>query len=372
MKAKVTVLGCGNSTGVPAIGNYWGKCDPNEPKNKRTRCSIAVQTEQTTLIVDTGPDFSAQLTRENINHIDGVFYSHAHSDHVNGMDELRIIRFRNNALSACLREDNPQCVRAMILMHNSPEMSSPWMETLEEGIRTGQTPFALKYGDELFDYMDTHPDFDLLFSNAMDSVEALAGDSFATDFDWSRFQRLIDIGGSAGSKSRAILQRHPGLQALVQDRPAIIAKVVAANAQRQRDEVDGRMTFVGGDAFVEVPAARNAGDVYLLSALLHGFEDAQCEIILRNVVRAMGEGDAPLVILEIVMAEQGADYSSVSFDMQMFIGTRGRERTLAQWQALLARSGLALREQVNLQSFAKMLVCTPLPHGVAAISSTTL
>ena len=281
-------------------------------------------------------------------------------------------RFRNNALSACLREDNPQCVRAMILMHNSPEMSSPWMETLEEGIRTGQTPFALKYGDELFDYMDTHPDFDLLFSNAMDSVEALAGDSFATDFDWSRFQRLIDIGGSAGSKSRAILQRHPGLQALVQDRPAIIAKVVAANAQRQRDEVDGRMTFVGGDAFVEVPAARNAGDVYLLSALLHGFDDAQCEIILRNVVRAMGEGDAPLVILEIVMAEQGADYSSVSFDMQMFIGTRGRERTLAQWQALLARSGLALREQVNLQSFAKMLVCTPLPHGVAAISSTTL
>jgi phosphoribosyl 1,2-cyclic phosphate phosphodiesterase len=98
MKAKVTVLGCGNSTGVPAIGNYWGKCDPNEPKNKRTRCSIAVQTEQTTLIVDTGPDFSAQLTRENISHIDGVFYSHAHSDHVNGMDELRIMRFRNNAL----------------------------------------------------------------------------------------------------------------------------------------------------------------------------------------------------------------------------------------------------------------------------------
>jgi len=281
-------------------------------------------------------------------------------------------RFRNNALSACLREDNPQCVRAMILMHNSPEMSRPWMETLEEGIRTGQTPFALQHGDELFDYMDKHPDFDLLFSNAMDSVEALAGDSFATDFDWRRFQRLIDIGGSAGSKSRAILQRHPGLQALVQDRPAIIAKVVATNAQRQPDEVDARMAFVGGDAFVDVPAARSAGDVYLLSALLHGFEDAQCEIILRNVVRAIGESDAPLVILEMVMAEQGADYSSVSFDMQMFIGTRGRERTLAQWQALLARSGLALREQVNLQSFAKMLVCSPLPHGVAAISSTTL
>jgi phosphoribosyl 1,2-cyclic phosphate phosphodiesterase len=96
--AKVTVLGCGNSTGVPAIGNHWGKCDPNEPRNNRMRCSLAVQTERTTLIIDTGPDFRTQLTRENISRLDGVFYTHAHSDHVNGIDELRIMRFRNNAL----------------------------------------------------------------------------------------------------------------------------------------------------------------------------------------------------------------------------------------------------------------------------------
>lgn len=96
--AKITVLGCGNSTGVPAIGNHWGLCDPNEPKNNRMRCSIAVQTEQTTLIVDTGPDFRHQLTRANINRIDGVLYTHMHSDHVGGIDELRIMRFRNKAL----------------------------------------------------------------------------------------------------------------------------------------------------------------------------------------------------------------------------------------------------------------------------------
>lgn len=98
MKAEITILGCGNSTGVPAIGNHWGLCDPNEPKNNRTRCSIAVQTKATTVIVDTGPDFSAQLTRERISHIDGVLYTHMHSDHVNGIDELRVIRFRNKTL----------------------------------------------------------------------------------------------------------------------------------------------------------------------------------------------------------------------------------------------------------------------------------
>jgi len=281
-------------------------------------------------------------------------------------------RFRNNAVSNYLRDDNPQCVRSMILMHNSPEMSLPWLATLEEGIRTGQPPFALQFGEELFDYMDTHPDFDQLFSNAMDSVEALTGDCFATDFDWSRFTRVIDIGGSAGSKSRAILKRHPGLRALVQDRPAIIEKVLVAQKRVAEDEVSVRMAFVGGDALREVPAARNAGDIYLLSALLHGFDDAQCETVLRTVVRGIGDSGATVAILEVVMPETGADLSSASFDMQMFIGTRGRERTLAQWQALLARSGLALTEQVDLQTFGKILVCTPQPHGVAAISSTTL
>ena len=94
---KVTILGCGNSTGVPSIGNYWGECDPNEPKNNRTRSSIAVQSDKTTLIIDTGPNFREQINRENITKIDGVLYTHAHSDHVNGIDELRVIRFRNQA-----------------------------------------------------------------------------------------------------------------------------------------------------------------------------------------------------------------------------------------------------------------------------------
>ncbi len=280
--------------------------------------------------------------------------------------------FRNSAVSHFLREDHPQSMRAMVLMHNSPEMSLPWLESLEQGMRTGQPPFALQFGQELFDYMDTHPDFDRLFSKAMDSVEALAGDSFAMDFDWGRFRRVIDVGGSAGSKARAILRRHPGLRALVLDRPAIIDKVLKAQQNTAQNQTSERMSFVGGDALSAVPAAESAADVYLLSALLHGFDDAHCERILHAVRRGIGSTGATLVILEVVMPESGADLNTASFDMQMFIGTRGRERTLAQWQALLARSGLALQEQVHLQSFAKMLVCAPLPQGVAAISPTVL
>jgi len=83
----------------------------------------------------------------------------------------------------CLRDGNQQNVRAMILMHNSPEMSRPWYEQLEQAVRGGDIPFSLTHGQELFTYLDEHADLDSLFSSAMDCVEALAGDSFVTDFD---------------------------------------------------------------------------------------------------------------------------------------------------------------------------------------------
>jgi phosphoribosyl 1,2-cyclic phosphate phosphodiesterase len=93
---KLTILGCGSSAGVPAIGNYWGACDPNDPRNMRTRPSISLQTEKTLIIVDTGPDFREQLNRENLGCPDAIIITHEHADHVNGIDELRTLQRRND------------------------------------------------------------------------------------------------------------------------------------------------------------------------------------------------------------------------------------------------------------------------------------
>lgn len=95
MQPKITILGCGASGGVPAIGNVWGKCDPNEPRNQRSRCSIAVQSATTTLVVDSGPDFRMQINRAEIEKIDAILYTHAHGDHINGLDELTSLRRRD-------------------------------------------------------------------------------------------------------------------------------------------------------------------------------------------------------------------------------------------------------------------------------------
>ncbi len=264
--------------------------------------------------------------------------------------------FKNNALSAYLRDNHPNTVRAMILMHNSVEMSKPWYQQLEQGIRTGEVPFQIAHGRELYAYMDDHAEFDALFSRAMDSVEALTGDSFATEFDWGQFNRIIDVGGSKGSKSMAILKRHPHLTALVVDRDQIIQAAVTYWIGKESPALLSRLSFQSGNLLDSVPAAEDGKDIYLLSAVLHGLDDADCIKVLRNVAAAGSGTDARIALMELVVPELKADISSAAFDMQMFMATRGRERTLSEWRSLFDQSGLKLDEQVSLKSMGKILV----------------
>lgn len=91
MSLKVTILGCGSSGGVPLITGNWGNCDPNNPKNNRTRSSILVQTQGLNILIDTSPDLRHQLLRTGIDRIDAVLYTHRHADHIFGIDDLRQI-----------------------------------------------------------------------------------------------------------------------------------------------------------------------------------------------------------------------------------------------------------------------------------------
>src|ERR1700722_14098837 len=95
---KITILGCSGSMGTPAAGGYWGKCDPAEPKNNRTRASILVQSEKTSLLVDATVDVRTHLNRLDLKKLDGLLISHAHSDHVNGLDDLKAISYHGNQL----------------------------------------------------------------------------------------------------------------------------------------------------------------------------------------------------------------------------------------------------------------------------------
>lgn len=93
MEAELIILGCGGSAGVPAIGNWWGACDPKEPRNTRSRPSIALRTPETFILVDTSPDIRDQFNRHpELGCPDAVIITHAHADHINGLDELRTLQ----------------------------------------------------------------------------------------------------------------------------------------------------------------------------------------------------------------------------------------------------------------------------------------
>jgi len=86
---KVRILGCGTSTGVPKIGNDWGRCDPEEPRNRRLRSSILVESAGAQILVDCGPDLRQQLLDARVGTLDAVIVTHTHGDHCHGIDELR-------------------------------------------------------------------------------------------------------------------------------------------------------------------------------------------------------------------------------------------------------------------------------------------
>lgn len=94
---RFTILGCGSSGGVPRLGGHWGECDPSEPRNVRRRCSLLIEREAeggtTRVLIDTSPDLRAQLLDAGIGTLDAVVYTHAHADHVHGIDDLRMIVF---------------------------------------------------------------------------------------------------------------------------------------------------------------------------------------------------------------------------------------------------------------------------------------
>lgn len=107
---RITILGCGSSGGVPRVGGDWGVCDSNNPKNRRSRCSILVEkwensavksgeeapaeSERTVILVDTSPDLREQLLAANVGRVDALLFTHDHADQSHGIDDMRAIAYR--------------------------------------------------------------------------------------------------------------------------------------------------------------------------------------------------------------------------------------------------------------------------------------
>ena len=148
---RFTLLGTGSSGGVPRIGNDWGSCDPNEPRNRRSRCSALAEliceqgNEPTRVLIDTAPDMREQLLRENIGRLDAVIFTHDHADQTGGIDDLRMLALRQRAkVPVYMDEPTSQTLmrRAAYCFEGAgaypPILDvQPWLEPLTERKITG-------------------------------------------------------------------------------------------------------------------------------------------------------------------------------------------------------------------------------------------
>jgi len=131
-KMKITVLGCGSSSGVPALKYGWGDCNENNPKNRRSRSSIVIEDGNTVLLIDMSPDLRQQLLDYGSTKIDAVILTHAHYDHMSGINELRPIFFGQKKLLPIYATEHDLSVikKAFfyLLEENDQEIYKPYIE----------------------------------------------------------------------------------------------------------------------------------------------------------------------------------------------------------------------------------------------------
>ena len=225
---------------------------------------------------------------------------------------------------------------------------------LAHSLRTGRSAFTEVFGADLFSYLNQHPETSLMYERAM-----VAGTPFFSRIsevhDFSRARRIVDVAGGHGALLVEILKAVPGPQAVLFDAPHVIEE--AARHPIATDHAD-RCERVGGDFFAGVP---EDGDVYLLSRILHCFDDEACLRILGNCRRAMAPG-ARLVIVERLLAKTPGSSLSQGYNMHMLVVLGGgRERSESEYHTLLEKAGFAVEAVRELPLEVQLLVAAALP-----------
>jgi hypothetical protein len=240
--------------------------------------------------------------------------------------------FAATPLGTTLASDVPGSMRDLALT---------WMEThyapfgdLLHTATTGEPAATHHYGMPFFTWMAEHPDHVDRFSRAMAGITTGIRIGALDSIELDGVDTLVDVGGANGEMLSILAERHPSLRGVVFDLPHVVPAAEKTIAGRGLAE---RLSAQGGDFFTAVPS----GDGYLLSHVLHDWNDAECTTILTNVRRAGGE-EAKLRLLEFVVPPGDPPHMSKMIDLTMLGMLPGRERDAGDFEAMLRGSGFAL------------------------------
>lgn len=232
-----------------------------------------------------------------------------------------------------------------MLLCFSDDQGKAW-EALTHAVRTGEHAYRHIFGVDKWTRLAQHPEAARLFDAAMQSLTEGANGALIAHYPFGDFRWIVDVGGGNGALLMPVLARHLGMRATLFDLPHVAE---AARARIAEAGLSDRYDCVGGDAFASVPAG---ADAYVLKGVIHDWEDAEALAILRTVRAAMGQR-ARLLVVERILPER-IDPSDILtpgrfiHDINMMLNPGGRERTEAEFRALLARARFTLTRTVAI------------------------
>ena len=260
-------------------------------------------------------------------------------------------RFSLTPLSEVLKSDAPNSYKSTVLMLTG-DLFCRAMDNLLYSVQTGKTGFEQAFGVPFFDKLADYPDQAAMFSETMVGYHGPEHAAVAAAYDFSDFETIIDVGGATGNFLSAILHHFPGPRGVLFDAPHVVSE---AAGLIQGHGLSGRICIEAGTFFDRVPTG---GDAYLLSHILHDWSEEKCLQILGNCRRSM-KADSRLLIVEMVLPDDGARHPGKRLDVVMLVLTEGQERSEGQYRELLKKAGFRLNRVVSTQSPASVIEAFP-------------
>jgi hypothetical protein len=258
--------------------------------------------------------------------------------------------FALSRLAESLQTETPGSLKTMVMTIG--EIHYQACGNLLHSIQTGSPAFNNVFGTSLFDYLQHNADAADTFNQGMTNLSSMLAYAVLVAYDFTGISSIVDIGGGEGTLLRTILKLNPEMRGAVLDMPATIE----TTTQDLDDKACvGRCSYIAGDFFDSVP---EGADAYLLCGVIHDWDDDQAVTILGNCRRAMAKSGRVLLV-DMIVPDDDATCFSKLLDLNMLVMTGGRERTKAEFCALLDAADFKLTRVVPTMAPQSVIEAMP-------------